>query len=652
MRVLAIGALWVPYIRENWFDALQAVLGEQVICVNVAPLLVNKERYSTQPESFHCAYIYDLIRREPIDYLFFYHDWIFADYPDTFFEKIRSAGIKIVTFLPDDEPEVWYQRNTQFDHHYDVIASHSSRGVERRKQSGWKDSVIYLPWGYNQRQCYRLDDSPKSIDIVFFGKHKVNELDDKSYLEDGQQREKILEELATLAKSRGWLFKIFGYGWDKHPTLSEYAGGVPSQEEMVKILNSTKIVFNPAWSSDGTNAVQTKLRHFEVPGCGAFQITNTNSELAELYEPDKEIVFYDNEQALFSKLEYYLENNKEREQIAAAAYQRSLAEHTLDHRVGTLFDTMEKLYPPEKQTSSPLPDVDVMSITSQQALQTFHKQIKDKTVQFSDDQWIHIQAGRFDKLTVSYSTLSPFLKRFPDQILEVSSYIDFEGNLTYNPLQPKLVEKHSTLLDGAVDDEILFPLLGDEKTTILLGIKKNAKIHLLINYIVPGHKLESFLDYFFDTSSQEELATIPTGRIITEAVISVPEYLSSAFPYIDNFEYVKRLRRLLPVFAEQKMRVVIYGISGMGQTTLDLISNITPNLQVIGIVDRSLKSSEFMGIPVFAMTELEQVDMDILILTAGASGPSIYQDINYLEGNVCILPLYDLAHPVWSTMGL
>lgn len=293
MKTLALGALWIPYIRDNWFDAIRHVLGSHALCVNAGPLLVGRRNYAGSMDGYHCAYIYDILRRGEFDYFFFYHDWIFGDYPDVFFEKIRLAGIRTVAFHPDDEPERWYSRNVGYDHHFDVIASHSARGAARRRQSGSEERSMYLPWGYNHRAFFPSPDLNKCYDVVFIGKHKVNDPEAKVHLEDGEQRERVLVSLAEVCASRGWIFRVFGFGWDKHPELKKYYGGIPSQEEMLSIYHRTKVVFNPAWSSDGTpSGVQTKLRHFEVPGCGAFQITNENVELEELFIPDKEIIFY------------------------------------------------------------------------------------------------------------------------------------------------------------------------------------------------------------------------------------------------------------------------------------------------------------------------------------------------------------------------
>ncbi|MDR3392978.1 MAG: glycosyltransferase [Sulfuriferula sp.] len=651
MKVLALGALWVPYIRDNWFDAIPRVLGDEVVCVNAGPLLAGKEKHAGQPEGFHCAYIYELLRRDKFDYLFFYHDWIFGDFPDAFFEKVRLAGVKTVAFHPDDEPEHWYARNATYDHHFDVVASHSSAGVARRRQQGWGDRVMYLPWGYNPATCYAMPDMPKRYDVVFIGKHKVNDTQGKVHVEDGAQREQILVRLAEACEQRGWTFRVFGYGWDRHPQLARFAGGIPTQEEMVRILNETRVVFNPAWSSDGNpDAVQTKLRHFEVPGCGAFQLTNANPELAELFKPDEEVVFYDNDEDLLQKVEKFVSDDHARNAIAAAGHARALREHTLDHRVDALFAHMRTLYPPQPDIHAAPTAVKRLDLENAAALTQLRRDLGNDATLLADADWVHLVAGDFLHVKTDYAVLEPFFHGLPSHILAVGTFIDFDG-LASNPLQPKLMESEGCVLAGEINiEDYDLPLL-DTQGGSLIGVRMEDHAALLMNYLAPRHRVTELLDAFAAGTLEaiHQLEAIQTGRIVTEVLLPIPEGYEFASTGIRNSEYVRRLRALLPRFREMNWRVVIYGISGMGEVVMKLIEQIH-GLKPVGIVDRSLNVAEFQDIPVIKPTELQALRPDVIILTSGSSGPSIYANIAHLEAVSCILPLYDLNHPVWSVM--
>jgi len=649
MKILALGALWVPYIRNNWFDAVRHVFGAHVLCVNVGPLLV-KRKYSGSLEGYHCAYIYDLLRRGEFDYLFFYQDWISEDFPEAFFDKVRLAGVRTVAFYPDDEPEHWYARNLRYDHHFDLVASHSSRGTARRSQSGAGERAMYLPWGYNRRDFYPVPESNKCYDVVFIGKHKVNDARGKVHVEDGEQREQVLVALAEACATRGWTFRIFGFGWDQHPKLKQYYGGIPSQEEMLVIYHQTKVVFNPAWSSDGSpGGVQTKLRHFEVPGCGAFQITNENMELAELFIPDKEIVFYLTIDDLLEKIEKYVGDDDSREQIAEAGHARALREHTLDHRVRALFRHVQHLFPCPAYGFELPARVKSLKIKDLTALVELSEELDRDESRLGDAQWVHVIAGSFLNVTLDYAALEPFFLSAPNEILGIDTFINFAG-LAANPLQPKLIENGSFLLSGEVSLlNFNFPLL-EEQGGYFLGSHSGDIGWLLVNYLAPRNRLRELLKTFALGTPKDiqQLNPLHTGRVVTEILLQVPLGNPNGIG-IRGEEYARRLSRLLPRFVVWGWRVVIFGISGMGQVTLELAEN-TPGLELQAIVDQSLKVVSFNGIPVVAAEHLADLRPDVIIITAGASGASIYSSIAHLEASTCILPLFDLDHPVWRVV--
>ena len=82
------------------------------------------------------------------------------------------------------------------------------------------------------------------------------------------------------------------------------------------------------------------LREFEVPMCGALYLTNFSEELAECYEPDKEVIVYRNVYELIEKLKYYLENESECERVRKAAYNRAIQCHTYQKRFHDLFSEL------------------------------------------------------------------------------------------------------------------------------------------------------------------------------------------------------------------------------------------------------------------------------------------------------------------------
>lgn len=79
------------------------------------------------------------------------------------------------------------------------------------------------------------------------------------------------------------------------------------------------------------------LREFEAPMCGALYCTGYSEELAEMFEPGKEVLTYHNEEDLLDKINYYLKHKDKCESVRIAGRQRALNDHTYQRRFKQLF---------------------------------------------------------------------------------------------------------------------------------------------------------------------------------------------------------------------------------------------------------------------------------------------------------------------------
>lgn len=75
------------------------------------------------------------------------------------------------------------------------------------------------------------------------------------------------------------------------------------------------------------------LRVFDIMGAGGFVISNYQPELAELFVPGEDIVLYDSIPDLLMKIEYYLEHDEERKQVARNGYEKVKEYHSYDVRI-------------------------------------------------------------------------------------------------------------------------------------------------------------------------------------------------------------------------------------------------------------------------------------------------------------------------------
>ena len=82
------------------------------------------------------------------------------------------------------------------------------------------------------------------------------------------------------------------------------------------------------------------LREFEVPMSGGLYFTNYSDELAEHFEPGREVITFSNEHELLDKVNYFLKHPEQAEKVRNAGHQRALRCHTYQKRFSDLFQTL------------------------------------------------------------------------------------------------------------------------------------------------------------------------------------------------------------------------------------------------------------------------------------------------------------------------
>jgi hypothetical protein len=123
-----VGALSISFVRDNWVTPLRVAY--DAAFVDVSPLFNAYSRDFVEP------YLYRIIQHGGFSRLFFYSEAVQAEFSDAFFDRVRAAGLEVIVFHADDDPEVWYRQNAAYDHRYDRIYSPSRPGVDRRRAQG------------------------------------------------------------------------------------------------------------------------------------------------------------------------------------------------------------------------------------------------------------------------------------------------------------------------------------------------------------------------------------------------------------------------------------------------------------------------------------------------------------------------------------
>jgi hypothetical protein len=109
--------------------------------------------------------------------------------------------------------------------------------------------------------------------------------------------------------------------------------------EMFQVFQRSKITLNhhgdiPPYANN--------MRLFEATGVGTLLITDWKRNLHEMFEPGREVVAYRTPDDCGELIQYYLENDKEREVIARSGQQRTLRAHTYYQRIQDLVDVVRK----------------------------------------------------------------------------------------------------------------------------------------------------------------------------------------------------------------------------------------------------------------------------------------------------------------------
>ncbi len=139
--------------------------------------------------------------------------------------------------------------------------------------------------------------------------------------------------------------KIYGEGWDSRPVPGVTEGSRwISESEVRSIYRNTEINLNLHSSMDryaiGGDFVNP--RTFELAGMGCFQLCDRRELLPPLYSED-EVVQFGDETELIEKIEYYMEHEGERKEIAGNARRRTLKHHLYEHRVVEIMNAVHNL---------------------------------------------------------------------------------------------------------------------------------------------------------------------------------------------------------------------------------------------------------------------------------------------------------------------
>lgn len=175
--------------------------------------------------------------------------------------------------------------------HYNYVFCAMKEGVEAFKRKG-----IAAKWSAAacDPDIHKILDMPKKFDIGYVGN------------DGGIPRKFYLQQIR-----------------ERYP--NSFLGTAP-YTKMSEIYSASRIGFNFIRPAESVT-----MRCMEIMSCGAMLLVNriADGSFEDLgFEDTENVVFYDNPRHLFDLMDYYLNNDNQRQGIARAGRQLALAKHT------------------------------------------------------------------------------------------------------------------------------------------------------------------------------------------------------------------------------------------------------------------------------------------------------------------------------------
>lgn len=243
-------------------------------------------------------------------------------------KKIKSSGAVIFSYNNDNPfssyfPKYYwrhYRNSIQYD---DVTFVYRKSNIDECMQMGAKRVELLRSYYINSNNypLAGIDKLHAKYDVVFLG----------HYEDDGR-----MDDLSALTSS-GISVGIPKDNWIGIDEQNEYLVRLENtRSDYNLILNESKIalVFLSSLNKD----TYTR-RCFEIPATKTFMLSQYTDDLADMFEPDKEAVYFRTPDELVQKAKYYLEHEEQREQIAKAGYDRLMRDgHGVGDRVQQIVD--------------------------------------------------------------------------------------------------------------------------------------------------------------------------------------------------------------------------------------------------------------------------------------------------------------------------
>ena len=244
--------------------------------------------------------------------------------PDLLFFHGRDISTKLLVRLKKRMPVAMY---------FDDCIKGASRSIELIKEQGRQADIMYLTnrgeiaqyqqWGVNakfitggcdpdEHHMVQKPDLFYRSEVAFIG--KANMPDRVACMREVAQRFDL---------------KLWGAGWEK-AGLKAAAKDVYAAEYR-QICAGAKIVLG--WNIDPTVDLYFSNRTWYTLGCGGFLLTAYSPSLEELFGRGRELDWFETIEECCAKIEYYLQHDELRHNIARAGHRLAHQKYSYDKMV-------------------------------------------------------------------------------------------------------------------------------------------------------------------------------------------------------------------------------------------------------------------------------------------------------------------------------
>tara|TARA_R110002051_G_scaffold48299_2_gene94961 strand:+ start:64338 stop:65390 length:1053 start_codon:yes stop_codon:yes gene_type:complete len=246
-------------------------------------------------------------------------------------QACKRAGVTFVFWTVEDPYE--FDANSKFTQYADIIISNDAYAVKYYP----RDQVFHLPLAAPERIAKSLVNfTARPLDIFFCGVgFKI--------------RQRIIVDAHDIFAR--YNSRILGDNWAQTPDGIVQNHRVPA-DVILDYYHNSKVVLNigrdHAYANEtrGLKSVTPGPRTFEAAMTGCVQFYYQPSAfLADYFEPDKEIVTFNDVFELEEKLDYLMNNPLEAMAIAKRAQKRCLKDHTFARRAEQLLAIVRSAIP-------------------------------------------------------------------------------------------------------------------------------------------------------------------------------------------------------------------------------------------------------------------------------------------------------------------